>query len=81
LIGFWPYFLQAQRSEGTSSPLGLPLAAGGAGMHTTFLSWFFLQKIEHLQVTNLIRKSNLIITLLIYGVQMLNLFQDEVNFL
>jgi len=44
LIGFWPYFLQAQRSEGTTSPVGLPPAAVGAGMHTTFLAWFFLRR-------------------------------------
>lgn len=51
-MGFWPYFLQAQRSEGTTSlPLvGLPLAVGalvlgaatGAGMHTTFFACPFL---------------------------------------
>jgi hypothetical protein len=43
LIGFCPYFLQAQRSEGTTSPVVLPPAdAAGAGMQTTFLAWFFL---------------------------------------
>jgi len=47
LIGFCPYFLQAQRSEGTTSPVVLPPADGaGAGMQTTFLAWFFLH-IKH----------------------------------
>lgn len=41
-MGFWPYFLQAQRSEGTTSPLDRLVAAAGAGMHTTFFAWFFL---------------------------------------
>lgn len=38
LIGFWPYFLQAQRSDGTTSPVGLLFAGAGAGMHTTFFA-------------------------------------------
>jgi hypothetical protein len=48
LIGFCPYFLQAQRSEGTTSPVVLPPAddGAGAGMQTTFLAWFFLD-IKH----------------------------------
>jgi len=47
LIGFCPYFLQAQRSEGTTSPVVLPPAdAAGAGMQTTFLALFFLH-IKH----------------------------------
>jgi hypothetical protein len=42
-MGFCPYFLQAQRSEGTTSPVVLPPAdAAGAGIQTTFLAWFFL---------------------------------------
>lgn len=37
-MGFWPYFLQAQRSEGTTSPLALLFAGVGAGMQTTFFA-------------------------------------------
>lgn len=41
-MGFWPYFLHAHRSGGMTSPPGLLLLAGGAGMQTTFLVWLFL---------------------------------------
>lgn len=41
-MGFCPYFLHAHRSEGTTSPLDLLLAAAGAGIQTTFFAWLFL---------------------------------------
>uniref|UniRef100_A0A0A9HFR7 Uncharacterized protein n=1 Tax=Arundo donax TaxID=35708 RepID=A0A0A9HFR7_ARUDO len=42
-MGFWPYFLHAQRSDGiTSPPPGRLLVAGSAGIHTTFFTSFFL---------------------------------------
>lgn len=50
LIGFWPYFLQAQRSEGTTTPPVLLLLLpswsaaddAGAGMQITLLACPFL---------------------------------------
>jgi len=59
LIGFCPYFLQAQRSEGTTSPVVLPPAAAGAGMQTTFLAWFFLH-IKHKLINKLSTNKQLV---------------------
>jgi hypothetical protein len=48
-MGFWPYFLHAQRSDGiTSPPPGLLLAGGSAGIHTTFFTSFFLLQVKHI---------------------------------
>lgn len=46
-MGFWPYFLQAQRSDGTTSPVALLFAGAGAGIHTTFFAWLFLHRQTH----------------------------------
>lgn len=56
LMGFWPYFLQAHRSDGTTSPVGLPPAvAAGAGIHITFFAWFFLL-IMKMEVFSLVKE-------------------------